>query len=307
MLTECNDVFQDAPFDPSRTWAVIIGINAYVESPLNHAGHDALCFKDYLLACGVSRDHICLLMDDVDEDGALRPTRNGILDALHDLRDNSKIKHGDTIIVSYSGHGVAYYARSHWPGARGRIEALAPVDRGGEANVPDISDRELNLFLTDLARSKGNNITVILDCCFGSGTFRTSTQVNSRLRCTKPLGSGGLGRMLKAAESYGRKCWRPGLALSHPDIWKAGLSSHVTIRACHNVEGAYEDDVGGAFTSKFLQVLRDYPLTLVSYQQLVGIEGLMGATGGAGRWQVPLVTGDNADCLVFRIPQRGPK
>jgi len=43
-------------------------------------------------------------------------------------------------IISYSGHGVAYYARSHWPGAKGRIEALMPVDCGGEANVPDISD-----------------------------------------------------------------------------------------------------------------------------------------------------------------------
>ena len=73
-------------------------------------------------------------------------------------------------IILYSGHGVAYYARSHWPGAKGRIEALMPVDRGGKANVPDISDQELKLFLTDLAHSKGN-ITVILNCSFGAGTF----------------------------------------------------------------------------------------------------------------------------------------
>jgi hypothetical protein len=75
----------------------LVSINACIKSCLNHAGHDALCFKDYLIACGVSCDHICLLVDDGDEGGALHPTRKGILDALHDLRDNSKIKHGDMV------------------------------------------------------------------------------------------------------------------------------------------------------------------------------------------------------------------
>ena len=59
--------------------------------------------------------------------------RRGILDALYDLLDDSGVKHGDTFIIYYSGHGTSYAARDYWEDTRGTIEAITPVDCGGES------------------------------------------------------------------------------------------------------------------------------------------------------------------------------
>jgi len=302
----------DAPFDASRTWAVIIGVDKYEDSPLNNAVHDSLCFKDYLALRKVDPNHISLLLNDGGEYGAQPATRQGILEALHNLRDNEEINDGDTIIIMYAGHGVAYSKRDYWPGTRGRIEALAPVNRGGQSGVPDISDRELNLFLADLARSKGNNITVILDCCYAAGATRQfrdevsgmTAHAVRRIRRTEQLGEDGLKRMLEAAESYGRKRWQPGLALSHPNDWRINSSSHVVIASCKDTEQAYEDATGGVFTSAFLRVLWNDSLTAMTYEQLVEVGGHLGHIGAVGYQQSPVVAGRNVDCLIFRIPTR---
>ncbi len=51
----------------------------------------------------------------------------------------------------------------------GSIEALYPMDRDmpdeNGVTIPDISEREFNSILTQISRSKGHRIMVILDCC----------------------------------------------------------------------------------------------------------------------------------------------
>jgi hypothetical protein len=106
-----------------------------------------------------------------------------------------------------------------------------------------------------------------------------------------------LSKMLEAAESHPRRRWQDGRALTHPNDWQPNTSSHVVMAACQSFEGAYEDDVGGVFTTAFLDALRARPLQSTSYTQLVDILGYV------GRQQHPLVAGDNMNCLVFRIPQ----
>ena len=74
ILTECNDIFQDLPFNLSYTRTVIIGINTYIEKPLSYTVHYVLCFKDYLITCAVSYNHICLLTDAVNNGSAFHST-----------------------------------------------------------------------------------------------------------------------------------------------------------------------------------------------------------------------------------------
>ena len=293
---------QPPPFDVSRTWAVIIGINYTGDTHLISAANDARFFCHHLEQRGVRNDHICLLVDDEKRDQL--PTRDGILNALHDLRDNDDIHPGDAIIIWYSGRGASYHSNRFWKGARGRIEALVPMDHREQ---PDISDRELNLFIADLAHSKGNNITLIFDCCFAAGTFRSDLAAHTtyrlaahttyRMRLQQNVDNNDLRRMLEAAESYTRKNWQAGRALCHPSDWNADQSSHVTIYACAGNEGAYEDDTGGILANAFFRMLVDEDLTSLSYRQLVSLIGSLRTQ------QNPEVTGHSIDCLAFRIPQ----
>jgi hypothetical protein len=228
--TDYSDIFQGAPFNPSHTWAVVIGTNDYKESPLEHALQDALNFWDYFSDHGVSCGHVHLLLDNGNGEDIQPVTRRSILDALHDLRNNSAIKPGDTLIIWYSGHGTSYAVRDCWPTTRGAMEAITPVDCGVDPVVPDISDREINLFLANLAEKRGNNITVILNCCFAASVTReqlsTFTDIPGGTALLQPpsndkcqihsLGSDPT-PMLDAAESYKHKHWAPGHAKSHPD------------------------------------------------------------------------------------------
>ncbi len=58
----------------------------------------------------------------------------------------------------------------------GSIEAMCPMDRGAlDENcvpIPDIRDGEFNSILTQISRSKGHQITVILDCCHAGSITR---------------------------------------------------------------------------------------------------------------------------------------
>jgi Caspase domain len=267
---------------------------------LTSAAKDARFFCAILKAYGVERDHIHLLVDDDNGKVDQLPTREGILNTLHDLRENDNIRHDDTIIIWYSGRGASYHSNWYWPGTRSRVEALVPMDHPTE---PDISDRELNLFLTDLASAKGNNITLVFDCCFACGGFRTGIGANAtpcvaqrRVRIKENVDNNDLERMLEAAESNKRKSWEPGRALCHPSDWRADEESHVAIYASSENERACEDDMGGMLANALFRILVDEDLTSVSYRQLVKLIGSLGA-------QNPTVAGSNIDYSVFRIPQ----
>ncbi|KAF9017713.1 peptidase C14, caspase domain-containing protein, partial [Rhodocollybia butyracea] len=143
--------------------AVIVGINRYddLHTPaLKGCVHDALLFREYLIQdLSVPSDRITLL---------LSPTAN-ILNALYTLCDNSKIKSDDSIVFFYAGHGQSYSPRTWTPHPTSSIEAISPVDR---ETVLDISDREINVILGEIAKKRCDNITLILDCCHASAGIR---------------------------------------------------------------------------------------------------------------------------------------
>ncbi|KAK0476238.1 hypothetical protein EDD18DRAFT_1048989, partial [Armillaria luteobubalina] len=122
---------------------------------------------------GVPNDHIQCLV-------GTQPTRKNIIDTLLKLSTNHQIQHGDNIIVYFSGHGSTYSCSDIYPAGSiadtGAIEALCPMDRtpndSSYISTPDISDREFNIILAEISRTKGHHITCILDCCHSSGVTR---------------------------------------------------------------------------------------------------------------------------------------
>ncbi|KAF9056811.1 hypothetical protein BDP27DRAFT_1166245, partial [Rhodocollybia butyracea] len=86
--------------------------------------------------------------------------------------DNHTIKSDDSIVFFYAGHGQSYSPGTWTSHSSGSIEAISPVDRnirrsnldGRDETVLDISDREINVILGEIAKKRCDNITVILDC-----------------------------------------------------------------------------------------------------------------------------------------------
>ncbi|KAK0452853.1 peptidase C14, caspase domain-containing protein, partial [Desarmillaria tabescens] len=159
-------------------WAVLIGIDAYPTTPLRGCVSDAREMAKYLIGdLGVPEDHIQYLLGN---DSSI-PTRDNIIKTLLGLSTDDRIRKGDNIIIYFAGKGSIYLNRDYFP--KGTLEwygsniALCPVDRttphdNGVGVIPDISDREINIILSEIAGTKGCHITVILDCCHSSGATR---------------------------------------------------------------------------------------------------------------------------------------
>jgi caspase domain-containing protein len=78
------------------------------------------------------------------------------------------------VFLYYSGHG----ARVQVPGPSGQVfyrEALVPCDADPERGEGLLFDHELNGLLAAIAR-RTTSVTVVLDCCHASGSFRGDMQ-----------------------------------------------------------------------------------------------------------------------------------
>ncbi|EIM82279.1 uncharacterized protein STEHIDRAFT_38526, partial [Stereum hirsutum FP-91666 SS1] len=96
-------------------------------------------------------------------------TRAAILHELEALALNQSIKHDDPILIYYAGHGSRGPPPAEWNVHDAKIEYIVPYDCSKD--TPAIPDRTIAACLDGIAKLKGNNITVILDCCnSGSGT-----------------------------------------------------------------------------------------------------------------------------------------
>ncbi|PBK83613.1 hypothetical protein ARMGADRAFT_1037781 [Armillaria gallica] len=161
--------------DGSQTCAVVIGVDAYNDSrdSLHGCVSDALNFQDYLvndlkvpvkqtqlllspnaehtphtnIVRSTTTDHLCHSI----------PTRSNIISALVGISKNTEIRWGDNIFFFFAGHGTCYPCAKYFKdtiGGLGTVEALCPMDRG--TTIPDISDREINIILKQICRSKAS-------------------------------------------------------------------------------------------------------------------------------------------------------
>ncbi|KIM38585.1 hypothetical protein M413DRAFT_45481, partial [Hebeloma cylindrosporum] len=153
-------------------FAVVCGINEYESqefSTLRSAVQDAAAVVDLLVSnYRVPRDQIVSLINE-------SASRSGIISALDELSTDPRIRPGDPILFYFAGHGSQIDPPEDWessePGTK--IQVLVPQDYCSEIGleVPGIPDHTIRLLLDKIAHYKGNNITVILDCCHAaSGT-----------------------------------------------------------------------------------------------------------------------------------------
>ncbi|KAF9444292.1 hypothetical protein P691DRAFT_610875, partial [Macrolepiota fuliginosa MF-IS2] len=165
-------------------YALTIGINAYTKYPALHSAvKDADDFTNYLTKhLHIPPSHILTLRDST-------ATRSGILSAFNDLKNltSGLVRSEIGIVIFFAGHGT----RGEWAkreegwgeGWDEWYEAICPVDMGeckvsdgvkGEVGVvvPAIPDRTMAALLDGLSEMRGNNITLILDCCHSAGATR---------------------------------------------------------------------------------------------------------------------------------------
>ncbi|KAK0184134.1 caspase domain-containing protein, partial [Armillaria mellea] len=259
--------------DASRSWAVVIGIDAYEHiPPLKCSVTDAQSFQEYLTTkLGVPKRRIQLLLGSKKHasaevsksaDISMYPSRAHITNTLLSLIDNPHIEKDDNIIIYYAGHGSSYHFS---PGNTGYIEALCPIDRDtldvNGNTIPDISDREFNTILTLISRAKGHHITVILDCCHSASVSREVPPQGARTyRGTERA---TLRDMLYAGDKLLRDL--PGYRSILEKNWSPDEESHVVLAACEAYQFAKERWIdeedgsrvrSGVFTHSLLRLLR---------------------------------------------------
>ncbi|KZV69359.1 hypothetical protein PENSPDRAFT_652436 [Peniophora sp. CONT] len=288
-----------APSEPkSRLFAVLIGVDKYRDSTRNLSGavKDAQRMKAFLLKQQppVSEDRIVFLKNGNATARAIirclqnlcgkaedAPARDvHVQDGMGvEMRDKTMPSYGDPILIYYAGHGSTLPKPHGWTSENPRIQCLSPHDAGiGRTNsvINVIPDRTFGVLLERLANAKGNNITVILDCCHsGSGT-RSDPVPNGVPRGMEFKDSNG--KELTIAMKDVERPYQQGHltdsqrgAVHLSQFANAGLMSHVVLAACGPHESAYEDPVKheGHFTSDFLRVLQEPGTSKITYSELV--------------------------------------
>ncbi|KAJ3500507.1 hypothetical protein NLJ89_g9765 [Agrocybe chaxingu] len=276
------------PNTPSLTnppiLALIIGINKYPHSDewpdLSGAVGDADAFEAFLKEnLNVSPFNITNLRDE-------EASRENILNAFLELRDNAKYKKDEAaIIIFYAGHGAEGDPPEEWGDwktSTGKIEMLCPSDIGKEiaaevdgelVETDAIPDRTISVLLNHISASRGNNITLIMDCCSSGGISR---------------GMDLDGDPDMSIENYVPRLIKnppPLRPLGDEKIWARGArggtvpegfadrfhESHVLLAACGREESAREDPrtKRGLFTSSLLKVLNNQDMPTLTYTSLM--------------------------------------
>ncbi|VDB96090.1 unnamed protein product [Peniophora sp. CBMAI 1063] len=282
--------------------ALIIGINEYKSHRINNlrgAAPDADAIADYLChELHVPPHQIVTLRNE-------QATRSAIIRELRALRLRDSIRPDDPILIFYAGHGATAPAPPGWDSGSDKISLIVPHDcfipgKDGQ-QVQPIPDRTIGAILHELAektdgagQAKGDNITVIFDCCHsGSGTRQKDFNPDRLER----------GFELEDSEddipfSLDKDIWDD---ISDPDeraiavaagFAKSGSRSHVLLAACREIEKSHEENGRGEFTRALLDTLRSVATDKLTYQDLMQrIPDIPD--------QIPQCEGRNADRLLF--------
>ncbi|KAG8679082.1 hypothetical protein FRC09_019273 [Ceratobasidium sp. 395] len=174
----------------------------------------------------------------------------------------------DPIVIFYAGHGTTLDKPEGWETGESHIQALLPQDiKAKDATgkpVVAIPDRSIATLLNELAQAKGDNITVIFDCCHSaSGTREPTTQ-------------GRFARYVPQEElpplpaDVDQELFQTATQTRHAFISKGfanqDLRSHVLLAACGSEELAYETDGIGDFTAALLKTLKQFGADKTTYK-----------------------------------------
>ncbi|MCW1966926.1 MAG: caspase family protein, partial [Anaerolineae bacterium] len=215
----------------SQLWALLVGINyeGTAIRQLSGCVNDVKAMKRFLIEqMGVPDKQIKMLT----EKEAKRAT---IIKTFKEfLIENQDIPKGAQILFHFSGHGSQMLSRSKSE-PDGRDETIVPYD-SRTSNVYDIPDKTLAGLLDKLAKQKGNNITVVLDCCHsGSGTRALDDAILQTRRIDPSLVRlpDGIDEEWYAATTNSNRSLGP-------SGWESSNSQHVLIAGCRAHEESRE-------------------------------------------------------------------
>ncbi|KAG9123527.1 hypothetical protein FRC07_014827 [Ceratobasidium sp. 392] len=191
--------------------------------------------------------------------------RAGIIRAFRNLRNDTRIEKDDAILIFYAGHGCEIKAPEVWETDSQKVQALVPYDADTLDDVGKpvdvIPDRTVGALLTDIAAAKGDNVTVIFDCCHSASGTRGMNPEARVVALKHSLISSTIDQDI----IRGHRSSSIPSGFAH-----AGLRSHVLLAACMATEIAWEREGQGAFTSAILSILKGRGLDHLTYTELIG-------------------------------------
>ncbi|KIJ30437.1 hypothetical protein M422DRAFT_53765 [Sphaerobolus stellatus SS14] len=216
--------------------------SSFAYSSLEWAVPDAQTWYNYLVQkLQVPSQNIQVLLDK-------EATRRAIINVFYWLMGNRKMKIGDPILIFYAGH-----------------DGEADSSRGGKQPVCGIPDRTIAALLDALATKKGDNITVILDCCFSGGGTRTdmadSTELERSVDVNVPLPL-DLDSEIWAQSGVDR-------IVFHGNFLYRGLQSHMLLVACGAKQRAWEGGGRGKFSKALLSLLEHSDVDTLTYDSVL--------------------------------------
>ncbi|KAJ6513344.1 caspase domain-containing protein [Mycena sanguinolenta] len=239
-------------------FGLLIGIDQYKSGALwnlESCVEDAKSVHRWLVKdLQVPKDQLCLLLDkDATKDNIERCFSTHLI-------HNTKISHGDAIVIYFAGHGSTIPVPANWfhrGSDSGTAEVLCSYDFG-HGGVAGISDRSLHAMLADLCEAKGDNITLILDSCFSPIQSPANMRERHRTRWT-PSEKVSPRDLLAGL-------WSTASKRNYPrDVgFYNSTESHTLLAACSPGEKAMEGKEGGKFTAALLETARETSLHNVS-------------------------------------------
>ncbi|KAF8813856.1 hypothetical protein BYT27DRAFT_7157812 [Phlegmacium glaucopus] len=277
----------------TRLFALVIGIDDYKSGNiwnLHSCVEDAKRMKRWLIdGLNVPKDQIRLLLNS-------QATKQTIEDSfMEHLVNNAAIEKDDAIIVYFAGHGSSLVAPRDWfqeADNTAEVQVICPYDHDTtttQGRIAGISERSLHALIDDVSSTKGNNVTLILDCCFSPA--QTPRNILDR-RITRWT------RTTKAVpDDLYRGLWtgaRGKPHTSHLGFFNPPLTTHVLLAACSLGDKAAEGKEGGKFTTNLIRAMSELPLHRTSYAHL--IEHLLQTTPNSQRF---VCLGQYKDRTVF--------
>jgi hypothetical protein len=273
----------------SSLYAIVIGISQY-DNPaynLQFAKADALSFYNFLTShnddergLGVPGKNIRTLYD-------RQATYKNIINTIEEhFICNTSIRHGDPMLFYYSGHGARYMIenRDEWPTDDGFFEAIAPADRkdSDQEEQGDIPDATLRGLFKQVIEAKGNNLTLIIDCCH-SGSIHRGLDDGADEEDGKDDGLGSIVRSRNVeplrSSVVRKKMEREAVAwYKRPSSGERSLNDQgrgwapIVLAACRQDQKSWEAKrlQGGLFTRCLMDALASLDLARLTYETLIG-------------------------------------
>ncbi|KZV74054.1 hypothetical protein PENSPDRAFT_682235 [Peniophora sp. CONT] len=262
------------PHTPLPFYALIIGINKYKSTripDLRGAALDADSVDEYVRT--VLRIPVQQIVN-LRDGGA---TREAIIRELRALITRRAVNKRNAILIFYAGYGASVGAPKGWAVGSENISLILPhdslIDADSGQRVHPIPDRTIGALLHGLSEQngdseKGDNVVLILDCCYSSATTNLVDSVPSRrMRGFRLEAEDSIPADLD--ESIWGNLSGKVFVTPAPETSYSARRSHVTLSACHKDGAAQEVGARGLFTHALLEALRGVSTEKVTYRDVM--------------------------------------